>query len=288
MKLSLWKRFKQMVAHSNLSLPIGYTRTKTYEDRGTPDKIGEIWEFTGSSDATKDGLWITTGTSSNADWARITDLVVPSDSITSSMIESQLLKDIAGLTLSEGDLLYYTSGSIVNLGVGTAGQVLKVSAGVPSWQDEAGGAGAGNLTLKCWLNGLTSLPNVTSSDITEWTTEAYDPDNLHNNVTNPSRITVAENGEYLLEYQLAAYQSGVNPSWLTVSALINNDTLFAINAGTFYVDEATQIRTFTGQAYLTGLTATDYIELRVAEYGGDGITFGSENNQSWLKLVKVG
>lgn len=54
---------------------------------------------------------------------------------------SGLLADIAGLSLTAGDVLYYNGTDIVNLGVGTAGEVLTVNAGgtAPEWAAAASG-----------------------------------------------------------------------------------------------------------------------------------------------------
>lgn len=49
--------------------------------------------------------------------------------------EELFLTSLAGLPYSEGDILYYTGGFLVNLGIGSEGQVLAVSSGVPAWVD---------------------------------------------------------------------------------------------------------------------------------------------------------
>jgi hypothetical protein len=56
-----------------------------------------------------------------------------------------VLDDIAGLTLSQGDVLYYNGSNLVNLGLGTAGQVLKVNSGAtaPEWVDFTAACGVG-------------------------------------------------------------------------------------------------------------------------------------------------
>jgi hypothetical protein len=51
------------------------------------------------------------------------------------------LTDIALISLASGDILYYDGLNIVNLGIGSNGQVLKVTGGLPSWG--AGGGGSG-------------------------------------------------------------------------------------------------------------------------------------------------
>lgn len=46
-----------------------------------------------------------------------------------------VLADLAGLTLTQGDVLYYDGANLQNLGIGSAGQVLKVNSGAtaPEW-----------------------------------------------------------------------------------------------------------------------------------------------------------
>jgi len=54
-----------------------------------------------------------------------------------------LLDDISGLSLSQGDILYYDGSDITNLGKGTANQVLAMNSGAvaPEWQSQAIGIG---------------------------------------------------------------------------------------------------------------------------------------------------
>jgi hypothetical protein len=54
--------------------------------------------------------------------------------------EIALVSNLAGLTYSGGDILYYDNGAFHNLGIGTIGQSLVVAAGsLPSWATPAGG-----------------------------------------------------------------------------------------------------------------------------------------------------
>ncbi|MBF0270311.1 MAG: hypothetical protein HQL44_17155 [Alphaproteobacteria bacterium] len=55
-----------------------------------------------------------------------------------------LLDDIAGLTLAQGDVLYFDGTNIVNLGPGTSGQFLKTqgASANPIWDDVGGGGPA--------------------------------------------------------------------------------------------------------------------------------------------------
>lgn len=202
-----------MVAHNNLSLPIGYTRTKTYEDRGTPDKIGEIWEFKDSTDTTKDGLWISTGVSADTDWERITDLAIGAGGITTAMIAdgsitnvklaSGAVNDIGGLTLVQGDILYYDGTNIVRLAKGSEDQVLKMTSTIPSWQAEGGGGGgsASGAFVSLYRGTDLSLFPISPAVIT-WDATITDPDSEHDTSTNPSRIHFVNQGvgTYKIEF----------------------------------------------------------------------------------------
>jgi hypothetical protein len=70
-----------------------------------------------------------------------------------------VLADIAGLSLSAGDLLYYDGANVVNLGAGTEGQFLRQGASsTPEWKD--------TLT-KTTTTGITGSTTTTTSASTE-------------------------------------------------------------------------------------------------------------------------
>lgn len=71
-------------------------------------------------------------------------VVEPTDIGSTVQAYDDLLSDIAGLTVSGGDILYVNgSGDIVNLGKGSDGQVLTLASGLPSWAATSGGGGGG-------------------------------------------------------------------------------------------------------------------------------------------------
>lgn len=54
-------------------------------------------------------------------------------------VEQSFLSTLAGLSYSDGDILYYDSGSLTNLPIGATGQVLTISSGgLPEWETVAG------------------------------------------------------------------------------------------------------------------------------------------------------
>jgi len=64
-------------------------------------------------------------------------------------IEEEILSDLAAITYATGDLLYFNGTDIVNLGIGSEGQVLKVTGGIPDWED------SGNLLVTGTVAGAT-------------------------------------------------------------------------------------------------------------------------------------
>lgn len=129
-----------MVAHNQLLLPAGYLLPVAYENRGAPTIIHQLMLCTGSSDSTKDGLWISTAGapgSTSTDWERL---------------ENALLD---GQTLAAGDLFYWdaANGRLAKVGIGTEGYVLKSVSGVPAWAVESGAS----------VSELSDLSDVSSS-----------------------------------------------------------------------------------------------------------------------------
>ena len=62
--------------------------------------------------------------------------VMQLDEITSA--EENILAELAAIVFATGDLIYYDGADLVRLPIGSAGQFLKVSGGIPTWSAEAG------------------------------------------------------------------------------------------------------------------------------------------------------
>ena len=63
----------------------------------------------------------------------VANLVVNNVDLDTYLGRTSYTGDINGLTLVDGDLLYFNGTNIVRLPIGTDGQVLKVVSGVPTW-----------------------------------------------------------------------------------------------------------------------------------------------------------
>jgi len=98
-----------------------------------------------------------------------------------------------------GDLIYATANdTVARLGIGTAGQVLKVNSGAtaPEW----GSISSSPSFVGCSLTKSTAqaITNNSSTAVT-FDTETFDTDGFHSTVTNTSRITIptGKGGKYL-------------------------------------------------------------------------------------------
>lgn len=97
--------------------------------------------------------------------------VIQLDEITGA--EEALLEDLAAIAFQNGDLIYYNGSELVRLGIGSSGQMLTVSGGIPAWitlgTSEVTGPGTSiDNTVVRWNGGTgTSLQgsNIIISDI---------------------------------------------------------------------------------------------------------------------------
>jgi hypothetical protein len=97
-----------------------------------------------------------------------------------------------------GDIEYRSSTANTNtrLGIGTTGQVLAVSSGVPAWTTIS--TSPTFVGVSCTGTGLQTLSTATFTAIT-WDTEEFDTDGFHSTSSNTSRITIPSGkaGKYL-------------------------------------------------------------------------------------------
>jgi hypothetical protein len=103
-----------------------------------------------------------------------------------------------------GDIEYRSSSANTNtrLGIGTTGQVLTVSGGVPAWTTPS--TGSGFVGCMVYRNSAQTLSNNTQTTI-NWNAEQYDTNGFHDNSTNNNRLTIpsGKGGYYLVNLFVA-------------------------------------------------------------------------------------
>jgi hypothetical protein len=161
-----------------------------------------------------------------------------------------------------GDLLYGTAADTLGrLAIGTNGQILTVSSGVPSWTTPASSTPT---FVGCRLTKSAdqTISNATFTAIT-FNGEDFDSDGFHDNATNNSRITIptGKGGKYL--FTVSGYWAD-NATGTRTVALYKNGTLIT-KARAIFRREAMALSS------VLSLVATDYIELFVYQDSGGNL-----------------
>lgn len=167
-----------------------------------------------------------------------------------------------------GDISYRSSTANTNtrLAIGTTGQILTVSGGVPTWATPA----ASTPTAAGCLLRLTSdqaVANDTSTYIT-FTTEDFDTDSYHDNTTNTSRITIptGKGGKYLLFGSFFWDANGTG--WRRIEIVKNRTTVL----GVLYNDwSGIGQPNSQGLSIVADLVAGDYVEVQGRQTSGGSL-----------------
>jgi len=115
----------------------------------------------------------------------------------------------SGLVTTTGDIIYASGANTpARLGIGSTGNVLTVSGGVPAWSAPAAPAFNGAQVKKSVAQS-TGAGGVTTITFDQ---ENYDTNSYHDNVTNNSRLTVPTTGYYrfTINTGMGNYPVGVN------------------------------------------------------------------------------
>jgi hypothetical protein len=162
-----------------------------------------------------------------------------------------------------GDIEYRSSTANTNtrLGIGTTGQVLTVSGGVPAWSTP----GATSFTGCRIFNSTTQTINNATVTTLTFDSEVYDTSNFHSTSTNTSRITIPTGlgGYYAL--QASIYFSIGNGAGTRACSILKNGTRI------FGMDISGQTDQTLNFGNIANLVAGDYLEFTAYQ------TTGSQN-----------
>ena len=183
------------------------------------------------------------------------------------------------LITTAGDLLYGTAAdTMARLGIGTAGQVLKVNSGATAPEWGAAGA-AGFVGVSCYKSAATqSLSNDTSAAIT-FDAEEFDTDGFHSTSSNTSRITIPSGkaGKYLFVATIV----------FATNATGNRSIFFAKNGSLVArgqrVPPSAASETHLTTSAIVDLAISDYVE--VFGYQNSGGNLNVENGQGLTRFA---
>ena len=170
------------------------------------------------------------------------------------MTRARDVANIDGLLTTTGDTYYASAaGTPARLGVGTTGQVLSVSGGIPAWATPSTPTFSG-----VYCGGTTGqIVNATTQTILTWDLEVYDTDSYHSTVTNTGRITIPSGkaGYYLVTLCMN-YAANANTGHRTLY-LVKNGTIY-LNGGESTTGNSS-VSTATVYSMIVNLAVGDYI-----------------------------
>jgi hypothetical protein len=173
------------------------------------------------------------------------------------------------LITTAGDILYGTAAdTVARLGIGTAGQVLKVNSGAtaPEW----GAASSTPTFVGCDLR-KTANQSISNSTVTalSFDSENFDTDGFHDNSTNNTRITIpaGKGGKYLFTYLVRF--AGNNSGRRDLALQINGTQ--GANFMRVQVNSDSGLATIYNATCLLNLSAGDYVESIVIQTSGGAL-----------------
>jgi hypothetical protein len=172
-----------------------------------------------------------------------------------------------------GDIEYRSSTANTNtrLPVGTSGQVLAVSGGVPAWTTIA--TGSTFVGASCYTTAQLTVAHDTDTAIT-YTSEFYDTDAFHSTSTNTSRFTIpaGKAGKYLCSVSI---QSDGSASTMGAFLKIRKNGSFLTGTKKFVRSGSEPQNVDFSQ--VVDLAVADYIEFFIYQNSGASRNFFSED-----------
>jgi hypothetical protein len=194
-----------------------------------------------------------------------------------------ITNDMATTITTNGDLIYGTgSGTYTRRGIGTTGQVLTVTGGVPTWETPA----AGSTLVGCAVYKVTtaqSISNDTDTDIT-FNAEDFDTNGFHDNSTNNARITIPSGkaGKYILQTSItfASNSSGTR----NVAFRKNGTTVLGSMLMPALSGFAQRVQHF----YIADLSVGDYVTVEVNQNSGGSLNVLADQVYTRFAAIYLG
>lgn len=169
------------------------------------------------------------------------------------------------LTSTTGDIIYASSANTpARLGIGTSGQLLGISGGVPAWTTPTTPNFVG-----CSIYNSTSfsISNNTATRIT-CNSEFFDTHGFHDTSTNTARITIPAGyaGKYLVSM---GFRYEANASGDRTVSIYKNNASFVELAGDTGGSGGPQ---YPRGSVIINLAAGDYIEMYTQQTSGSTLT----------------
>lgn len=142
-----------------------------------------------------------------------------------------------------------------------------------------GGGGAVESGARVTISAPVTISNSTFT-IVNFDGEDFDTDSYHDNVTNNERLTISENGLYIIAANFEFANNATGDRIATIR--LNGTTTLA----TVRVPPATSFNTRLPVSTISQLTAGDYVEFGVDQISGGNLDL--EPGNTWFAIARVG
>lgn len=191
---------------------------------------------------------------------------------------SDYLADIAGLSLVEGDLLFFNGTNIVKLAKGTAGQVLKMNSGAtaPEWVS----GGESHLQTPVYSENTADVSiGLATFSTTPLITQGTE-------IFSESLTPTSASSDIEVDVDLNMYPGGSATGFFT-AVLFEDSTAIQVRRTFAYTGRGCSLRLFKRKA--SGSTSARTYSVRVANGGGGGTLNGTFNgNSCTMKISELG
>ena len=183
-------------------------------------------------------------------------------------------KDVITTT---GDLIYASAANTpARRGIGSTGEVLTVSGGVPTW---AAPAGATFVGAAAYMSNNSVAYTQNTEVLMSLTTEDYDTDTFWAASPNPSRLTIpsGKNGKYLIN---VIWRTAVGSDSAGLFLYKNGSrTALGLESGFLILDPVMSLNnTVLSSSVVFDAVATDYFEIKAKT------TFVTQSSATWMRF----
>ena len=183
-------------------------------------------------------------------------------------------------TYTTGDLLYASgANTLAKRAIGTSGQVLTVTSGVPTWATPASTSPT-FVGAAAYKSATTQSINNATDTIVTYDAEEFDTDGFHSGSVNTGRMTIPSGkaGKYLL---IANTIFAANATGARSTNFMKNGT----SAGAFQqlVSAGSSTSTIFSMSAIVDLAVGDYVEVNAYQNSGGALNIN--NNQSGTRFA---
>jgi hypothetical protein len=264
-------------------------------DQGDITNVAVTSPITGGGSSGSVTIGIQDGTTAQKGAVQLTDSTSSTSTTTAATPNSvKSAYDLANAAIPKsladaaGDIFYATANdTVARLGIGTAGQVLKVNSGAtaPEW----GASGAAGF-VGCSIHNSSGTDQSINSGT--WTTltfnsEVFDTDGFHSTSSNTSRITIpsGKGGKYLFTAKWHLQGNATGSDRLGAFKLNGN------SIGAFRYATPTSGGSIGWNAsVILDLVATDYVEIEIYQNAGTNLDAfgGTPPSYNYLQCQYLG